>query len=88
MFGGKKAKELEEELLALREKQNRLQEQISNIAKAKDSAEETLVQMTISKTELDETITAGFRGIGTVKGVFRGEFRTDRTVETAACKKE
>ena len=58
MFGGKKAKELEEELLALREKQNRLQEQISNIAKAKDSAEETLVQMTISKTELDETITA------------------------------
>ena len=41
MFGGKKAKELEEELLALREKQNRLQEQISNIAKAKDSAEET-----------------------------------------------
>lgn len=46
------------ELLALREKQNRLQEQISNIAKAKDSAEETLVQMTISKTELDETITA------------------------------
>lgn len=49
MFGGKKAKELEEELLALREKQNRLQEQISNIAKAKDSAEETLVQMTISK---------------------------------------
>ena len=35
MFGGKKAKELEEELLALREKQNRLQEQISNIAKAK-----------------------------------------------------
>ena len=36
MFGGKKAKELEEELLALREKQNRLQEQISNIAKAKD----------------------------------------------------
>ena len=59
MFGGKKAKELEEELLALREKQNRLQEQISNIAKAKDSA-----------------------------GVFRGEFRTDRTVETAACKKE
>ena len=58
MFGGKKAKELEEELLALQEKQNRLQEQISNIAKAKDSAEETLVQMTISKTELDETITA------------------------------
>ena len=55
MFGGKKAKELEEELLALQEKQNRLQEQISNIAKAKDSAEETLVQMTISKTELDET---------------------------------
>ena len=51
MFGGKKAKELEEELLALQEKQNRLQEQISNIAKAKDSAEETLVQMTISKTE-------------------------------------
>lgn len=49
MFGGKKAKELEEELLALQEKQNRLQEQISNIAKAKDSAEETLVQMTISK---------------------------------------
>ena len=48
MFGGKKAKELEEELLALQEKQNRLQEQISNIAKAKDSAEETLVQMTIS----------------------------------------
>ena len=44
MFGGKKAKELEEELLALREKQNRLQEQISNIAKAKDSAEETLVR--------------------------------------------
>ena len=34
MFGGKKAKELEEELLALQEKQNRLQEQISNIAKA------------------------------------------------------
>ena len=58
MFGGKKAKELEEELLALQEKQNRLQKQISNIAKAKDSAEETLVQMTISKTELDETITA------------------------------
>ena len=56
MFGGKKAKELEEELLALREKQNRLH--------------------------------GGFRGIGTVKGVFRGEFRTDRTVETAACKKE
>lgn len=38
MFGGKKAKELEEELLALQEKQNRLQEQISNIAKAKDSS--------------------------------------------------
>ena len=33
MFGGKKAKELEEELLALQEKQNRLQEQISNIGK-------------------------------------------------------
>ena len=32
MFGGKKAKELEEELLALQEKQNRLQEQISNIS--------------------------------------------------------
>ena len=31
----KKAKELEEELLALQEKQNRLQEQISNIAKSK-----------------------------------------------------
>lgn len=45
----KKAKELEEELLALQEKQNRLQERISNIAKAKDSAEETVVQMTISK---------------------------------------
>ena len=28
MFGGKKAKELEEELLALQEKQNRLQEQL------------------------------------------------------------
>ena len=42
MFGGKKAKELEEELLALQEKQNRLQEQISNIAKAKDSAERRL----------------------------------------------
>ena len=42
MFGGKKAKELEEELLALREKQNRLQEQISNIAKAKDSADDDL----------------------------------------------
>ena len=88
MFGGKKAKELEEELLALQEKQNRLQERISNIAKAKDSAEETVVQMTISKTELDETIDGGFRGIGTVKGVFRGEFRTDRTVETAAYEKE
>jgi len=37
MFGGKKAKELEEELLALQEKQNRLQERISNIAKGRDS---------------------------------------------------
>ena len=81
MFGGKKAKELEEELLALQEKQNRLQERISNIAKAKDSAEETVVQMTISKTDLDETI-------GIVKRVFRGKFRTDRTVETAAYEKE
>lgn len=35
MFGGKKAKELEEELLALQEKQNRLQERISNITKQK-----------------------------------------------------
>ena len=65
MFGGKKAKELEEELLALQEKQNRLQEQISNIAKAKDSAEETLVQMTISKTELDETNRGG-KGVKTM----------------------
>ena len=55
MFGGKKAKELEEELLALQEKQNRLQERISNIAKAKDSAEETVVQMTISKTEQSQS---------------------------------
>ena len=45
MFGGKKAKELEEELLALQEKQNRLQERISNITKAKDSAEETYEQL-------------------------------------------
>ena len=35
MFGGKKAKELEEELLALREKQNRLQEQILILQKQK-----------------------------------------------------
>ena len=43
MFGGKKAKELEEELLALQEKQNRLQEQISNIAKANGSFSSSLV---------------------------------------------
>ena len=32
MFGGKKTRELEEELLAVKEQQNRLQQQISNIA--------------------------------------------------------
>ncbi len=55
----KKAKELEEELLALQEKNRTVcRSGFLILQKAKDSAEETLVQMTISKTELDETITA------------------------------
>lgn len=58
MFGGKKTRELEEELLAVKEQQNRLQQQISNIAQEKENTEETLVQVTISKSELDETISA------------------------------
>ncbi len=52
----KKSKRTGRGTSGITEKQNRLQERISNIAKAKDSAEETVVQMTISKTELDETL--------------------------------
>ena len=48
MFGGKKAKELEEELLALQEKQNRLQERISNITKAKDKPKGRTVALSIA----------------------------------------
>lgn len=58
MFGGKKEKELEQELFALREKQNSLKKQIEDIAKGKDATEETLAQITISKEEIDEMLEA------------------------------
>lgn len=64
-----------------------LQELISNIAKAKDSSRRDIGTVDRSqKRNWMRQITA-FRGIGTVKECSEAEFRTDRTVETAACKK-
>ena len=68
MFGAKRERQLENELFWQQQEMNHLQARLSDVAIRKENTEELFVQMTISKTELDETINLISEELAQLKG--------------------